>query len=135
MPLVCSPDCEELWAQLPHFMLEIEVGLEIFHHAAEFTESERLVAVAQGLFRTGMNFHDQSVCANHGSGPRQHGNQRAHACGVTWVHDDREVRDRFQYRHGSDVERVASRGFEGANAAFAKNDLRIPCDGDYLRGA
>ena len=70
-----------------------------------------------------MNFDNQSIGADHGGSARQHRNQAANARGVAGIHDDGKVRNGLQYRHGCDVERVASRGFKSANAALAQDDV------------
>ena len=47
-----------------HFLPDIEVGFELLHHGAELGEVKGLRAVAHGLFRAGMHFHNQAVRAD-----------------------------------------------------------------------
>ena len=81
-----------------------------------------------------MHFHDQAVGTDNDSGPRQHGNKTSNTSGVTRVDDHGKVRHGLQHRHGSDVQRVARCGFEGANAALAEDDLLIACHRNDLCG-
>ena len=50
------------------------------------------------------------------------------------VDDDREVGQALDHRDGRDVQRVAGRGLEGADAPFAQDDLEVAALGDVFRG-
>src|SRR5579872_393910 len=66
--LIRSSCRQKLRTELTRLMLQIEIRLQIGHHAAEFREVQGLVAIAERLLRTGMHFHQQAVRFNHGGG-------------------------------------------------------------------
>src|SRR5579864_5823847 len=90
-PLVRSCNGVELWMELPFLLLKIEVRLKVPHQLAKFPERERLISIAQRLFRGRMDFYQESIRAHHRSGPRQHGNERSHSGRMTGINNDRQV--------------------------------------------
>lgn len=54
---------------------KFEVGLQIEHHFPELAEIERLRAIADGLLRRRMHFHQKTIGPNRDGGARKRGNQ------------------------------------------------------------
>jgi hypothetical protein len=111
---------------------EFDVGLEFFHHAGELTEFEGLCAVADGFFRGGVRFDDQTVSADGDGGARYGGHEAAFSRGVAGIEDDGKVREFVEYGNSGNVTGVARGGLEGADAAFAEDHFGVAMRGDVF---
>src|ERR1022692_3540768 len=116
------------------FRPQPEVRLQLAHHAREIGQREGLRTVADGLLRTRMDLHDQSVGANRHRGAGERGNQAALARGVARVENHRQVRKLIQHRYGRDIASVARRRLEGPYAALAQNHVGVAVGHNVLGG-
>ena len=80
-----------------------------------------------------MDVDDHAVGADRDRGARERYDEVLAAGGVGRVDDDRQVAGRLDDRHRGDVEGVAGRRLEGADAALAQDDVEVAALGDVLR--
>ena len=95
--------------------------------------SRRLGAVTDRLRRIRMHFDDYAIRADCDSRLGKRGNQAAFPCCMAGIEDDRKMSEFVQHSHGRDITSVASGRFEGANSAFAKNNVGIAVSDNVLR--
>ncbi len=81
-----------------------------------------------------MDVHDHRVGAGGDRGAGERDDQVALAAAVAGVHDDRQVRQAVDHRHGGDVEGVAGGLLERPDAALAQDDVEVAALRDVLRG-
>ena len=110
---------------------ELEAA-KLVHERAEVLEAQALVAVGPRVGRIGMDLDDQAVGADGGARQGHRRNERSVAGAVAGVDHDRQVRPGAEDRHGRQVERVAGRGLEGADAALAQDHVRVAGRQDVL---
>ena len=79
-----------------------------------------------------MDLDDQAVGADGGARQGHRRNEGPMPGAVARVDDDRQVRPGAQDGHRREVERVARRGLEGADAALAQDDVRVAGGEDVL---
>ena len=72
-----------------------------------------------------MDLDDQAVSADGGARQGHRRNEGLMPSAVARVDDDRQVRPGAQHRHRREIERVARRSLEGADAALAQDDVRV----------
>src|SRR5438105_15669060 len=94
-------------------------------HLLELVEREGLRAIGKRFFRFAMHFDHQTIGADRNSGTSQRRNHVVFAGAVRGINDYRQMRNPSYRRHGSKIEGVAGVLSEGADTAFAKNDLVI----------
>ena len=100
-------------------------GLQALEERGELGEGERLRAVAQGLFRIGMDLHHQAVRAHGPGGQSRRHHEVAPPGRVRGIHHDRQVRQPLENGNGREIQGVARRGLERADAALAQDDLMV----------
>ena len=99
--------------------------LDFFHQLGEAVERELLAGVTQRSGRMWMHF-DQQRIGSHRDGAFAHGNDEIGAANaLAGIDDNRAVGFLFDDRDGGEVECVAGVSLEGADAAFAKEQVRI----------
>ena len=81
-----------------------------------------------------MDFDQQAVAARCNRGERHRGDEIAPPSAMAGVSDDGQVREPLDERDGADVHRVARHFLEGANAAFAQNNVGVALREDVFRG-
>src|SRR6185437_638700 len=108
----CTADCRRHAAELDH-----EIG-ELFW-------VERLGAIRKCTVRLRMHLHDDAVRTGSDRCSRHRCHHVAQARTVTWICDDREMRQLVHHWNRSQVEHVANRGIEGPNSALAQNYLTV----------
>ncbi len=100
---------------------------------SEGIEGEGLLSVGECLFRVGVSFDHDAVCAGDdgGSGDGRDGPIDSDAVGG--VGDDGEMGVVFDDGDSGDVEGISGHGFEGADAAFAEDDV-VVTEGEEVFG-
>src|SRR4051794_13347887 len=93
--------------------------LDLGRVLGEALGEQRLRAVADRLGRVRVHLDDDAVGAHGGRRERQRLHERAPPGGVARVHDDRQVGELLEDRHGGEVEREAVRRLERPDAALA----------------
>ena len=93
-----------------------------------------LHAVGKGVVGVVMDFDEDAIGSHGNSGAGEWKDLVALAGRVARVHDDREVAARFYRGHYGKVEGVARVVVEGADAAFAEDDIVIALGHDVFRG-
>src|SRR5262245_61560231 len=98
---------------------------QLGHQPIELRWEHRLRAVAEGVIRIAVHLDDQAVGAggHRGAGHRRH--HVAPSGAVARVGDDRQVAELADDRDRRDVEGVARRRLEGADAALAEDDVVV----------
>ena len=72
-----------------------------------------------------MHLDQKAIRAGGDSDPRQRRNQFAMPGRVAGIGDHRQVRNLLEQRDSSGIEGIAHRGFKGADAALAQNDVGV----------
>src|SRR5882724_10047181 len=98
---------------------------ELGHELIEAGRIERLRAVGERVVGIVVDFDEQAVGARGYRGASHCGNFVAPASAVRRIGNHREMRKLLDDGNGCDVERVASVGLEGADAAFAEDDVVV----------
>ena len=111
-----------------------DVRLEVLHHAGELAEFEGLCPVGDGFFRSGMGLDDESISADGDAGFGDGRNETAFAGGMAGIENDGQVGKLVEDGDRGNVAGVARGGLEGADAAFAEDDVGIAVSGDVLGG-
>lgn len=88
-------------------------------------EVDLLLAIAPGFGGGGMDFDEEAVGTEGDGSFTEFGDEVGAAAALTGIDDDGEVRFLFGDGHGGKVEGVAGVGFEGADPAFAKDDVGV----------
>ena len=96
------------------------------HQLLELGEIQRLVSVAQGIFRIGMDLDDQAVGAGGNGRGRHPRDQVAVARAVTRIDQHRQMRPLVQIGNRGQGEREAGVGLEGADAASQSITWGLP---------
>ena len=82
----------------------------------------------------GVHLDHETVGARRDRGPRHRRHQVAVARGVGGIDDHRQVRQRLDHGHRAEVERVARRRLERADAALAEDHVRVAVSHHVLGG-
>src|ERR1019366_8797817 len=108
-------------------------GLQLTHQLFELLGPQRLRPVGERAVGIGMDFDHQAVGAGGYGGPRHGSHDVAAAGGVRRGGENRQVGQVLDPRDGGEIQGIARVGFEGADAAFAENNVVIAA-GQYVLG-
>ena len=93
-----------------------------------------LLAVAERFRGVGVNFDDEAICPD-GCRPEAEDLDKIGAStALAGIDNDRQVRFLLGDGHGCEVEGVAGVIIEGADAPFAKDDIRVAMGEEVFRG-
>src|SRR5205085_12277461 len=101
---------------------------------SKLLEIERLRSVGKRTIRLRMNFNHDTVCAHCARCPRQRRDPFAATGGMAWIDNYGQMCAFAQHRHSGEIEGVARRSFERANAALTKDDAPVTFGHDVLSG-
>jgi hypothetical protein len=99
--------------------------LDFLHEIGEFGRENGLDAVGEGFFGLVMDFDQEAIGTYGDCRAGEWKNLVAFASAVRWIDEDGEVAAFFYRGDYSQVERVAGKIGEGADAAFAKHDVVV----------
>jgi hypothetical protein len=89
--LIRSSYGKKLLVEFSRSSLQVQVRLQVIHHAAELTEVERLIAITESMFGTGMHFNQQPIGADHSRSAGEHRDEAADSSGMAWINNHRKV--------------------------------------------
>jgi hypothetical protein len=117
--------------------LAVDGGGDFFqraHHVFEGFGGDGLGAVGEGVFGVVVGFDDEAVGAGGEGGFAHVGDEVGVAGALGGVNDDGEVGDAVDFGDDGEGEGVAAVGFEGADAAFAEDDVGVAAGHDVFGG-